>query len=293
MRDQPAPPKAPARPPEAEPRRTPAARPAQAAVPTDAPEDGGPPRRTEATRSQVDSQAEADVGERSGEAPWHPGVPLSPPGIVPESDVRVHSPAAAQPHHHDGPSTDKLGELPAGYCDGRLVTLMRDPRTVFVYWDLSQGHLDQAFHGLGQCRALLKLWSAPQGGEFLREVEVELESHGWYLRDLPAGIDLRVELWAVGERGARLIRSARPVRLPSAEPSSVCDELYVSIPLQRRLGRGEPVSGSQPLQWRSGQPAAPEVRLAPQRFLGSSERIGVSSDRFLGSSGNSSKKEGK
>jgi hypothetical protein len=213
--------------------------------------------------------------ERVREEPAHPGVPLSPPGIVPESDVRVHSPAAAQPHHHLGPYAEELGELPWGYGDGRLLTLLRDPRTVFVYWDLGAAHVDQAFHGLGDSRAVLKLWSAAQGGEFLREVAVHLDARGWYVRDLPAGIELRVELWAVGERGARLMRAARPVRLPPETPSSTLDEIYVSIPLDRRLGRGEPLTGGQPLQWRSGH-AAPLVGPGPgsSRSAGSSDGLG-------------------
>src|SRR5438128_4521003 len=161
--------------------------------------------------------AAPEVGERSGEEPAHPGVPLAPPGVIPESDVRVHSPAAAQPHHHLGLWAEELGELPWTYGDGRLVTLLRDPRTIFVSWDLSQQQIEQAFGGLGAARAMLKLWTAPQGGEFLREMEVHLEARGWYVRELLPGLDLRVELWAVGERGARMIRAARPVRLPPAE----------------------------------------------------------------------------
>ncbi len=264
--------------------------------------DGGPARHTEQAEAPAASvtagaapaahaPAEGDLGERSREEPAHPGVSLSPPGVVPESDVRVHSPAAAQPHHNVAPWVEDLGELPPGYGDGRLVSLLRDPRTIFVYWDLSPAQLEQAFHGLGPGRALLKLWTAPQGGEFLREVEVNLEVRGWYVRELPPGIDLRVELWVAGERGARLIRAARPLRLPPAEASTVWDEIYVGIPLGRRLGRGEPLSGGQPLQWRAAPAEKPTEPPAPQRFLGSSERFGISSDRFPSSS--PARKDGK
>src|SRR5438105_12613402 len=124
-----------------------------------------------------------EVSERSGEEPAHPGMPLSPPGIVPESDVRVHSPAAAQPHHHQGPFEERLGELPWAYGDGKLVTLLRDPRTIFVYWDLSQQQIEQGFQGLGAAKAMLKLWNSPSGGEFVRELEVHLEARGWYVRE--------------------------------------------------------------------------------------------------------------
>src|SRR5690242_10613541 len=66
-------------------------------------------------------------GDKHKERPSHPGVPLSPPGIVPESDVRTHSPAAAQPHAQEDAYAENLGELPWSYGDGRLVCLVREP----------------------------------------------------------------------------------------------------------------------------------------------------------------------
>src|SRR5512138_1742641 len=91
--------------------------------------------------------------------PSHPGVPLAPPGIVPESDVRVHTPSAAAPQREHGHVNEGLGELPWAYGDARLVGLVRDPTTLFVYWDFSQQQIEQAFAGLGRSRAVLKLWS--------------------------------------------------------------------------------------------------------------------------------------
>ncbi len=149
-------------------------------------------------------------GNLHHEVPAHPGVPLAPPGIVPESDVRTHSPAAAIPPKEHG-FVEELGELPLTYGDGRLVALIRDPQTIYVYWDLSQQQIEQAFGGLGTARASLKLWNV-RGNELVREVEVHLESRGWYLRELPSALELRVELWALGERGARMLRAARRPR---------------------------------------------------------------------------------
>src|SRR5438477_168289 len=98
-------------------------------------------------------------GNLHHEEPAHPGVPLSPPGIVPESDVRTHSPAAAVPPREHG-FVEELGDLPWTYGDGRLVALIRDPQTIYVYWDLSQQQIEQAFGGLGTSRASLKLWNS-------------------------------------------------------------------------------------------------------------------------------------
>src|SRR5205085_12625663 len=138
-------------------------------------------------------------GDLHQEHPTHPGVPLAPPGIVPESDVRTHSPSAATPPREDG-IVDELGELPWTYGDGRLVCLIRDPSTLYVYWDLSQQQIEQAFGGLGTARASLRLYNTHRNDHPFRTVEVHLEARGWYVRDLPSAVELRVELWAEGEK---------------------------------------------------------------------------------------------
>src|SRR2546428_429065 len=118
--------------------------------------------------------------------PSHPGVPLSPPGIVPESDVRVHTPAAAAPQPEHGHVNEGLGELPWAYGDARLVGLVRDPTTLFIYWDFSQLQIEQAFAGLGSARAVIKLWNARNGGSALgREKEIHLEARGGDVREFP------------------------------------------------------------------------------------------------------------
>jgi hypothetical protein len=214
----------------------------------------------------------AQNGNLHREAPAHPGVPLAPPGIVPESDVRTHSPAAAIPPKEHG-FVEELGELPWTYGDGRLVALIRDPQTIYVYWDLSQQQIEQAFGGLGTARASLKLWNS-RGNDLIREIEVHLDSRGWYVRELPSALELRVELWALGERGARMLRAARPIKLPPSSPSDVLDEVYATLPLGSPL-RGDPVIGGRPLAWKSG--AAPpgwERRMQP-RYAASSSRPGA------------------
>ena len=192
--------------------------------------------------------------------PAHPGVPLSPPGIVPESDVRLHSPAAAAPPR-DQPRKDDLGELPLGYGDGRLVALVRDPTTLYIYWDLSPQQVEQAFAGLVPTRAVLKLFTARHGGgELVRETDVQLETRGWYVRDLPSGTELRVELWALGERGARLLRAARPVRMPPAAPSNQLEAFYVRLELHQPLPR-DGVAGKRTLEYVGGAPVEWDRRL--------------------------------
>jgi hypothetical protein len=223
-----------------------------------------------------DEQAPApqpDVTKKSAQhegQPTHPGVPLAPPGIVPESDVRVSTPSSAAPMPEHG-LVEGLGELPSNYGDGRLVALVRDPATLWVYWDFSPQQIEQAFHGLGQARALLKVWNTRgAGAELVRDEEVHLEVRGWYVRNLTPGTELRVELWAVGERGARMLRSGRPVRLPPGQPSDQLEAFYLHVPLDESLhdvrasGRPLQYGGSTPAEWdRRIQPRAAELPTSP------------------------------
>jgi hypothetical protein len=199
--------------------------------------------------------------------PVHPGVPLAPPGIAPESDVRVHSPSSAAPLPSHGLINEGLGELPANYGDARLVGLVRDPSTLFFYWDFSPQQVEQAFGGLGPARAMLKLWSVRAGsGELVRETEVHLDSRGWYLRDLPPGVELRAELWAVGEKGARMLRAARPVKLPPAWPSDQLETFYLRLGIGESLREGIPRA----IGYGGADPAGWDRREEPRPFSGSS-----------------------
>jgi hypothetical protein len=241
----------------------------RAALADEPPETAQPQAEDEAREAEAseaegfEKQEPAGNGNLHHEIPTHPGVPLAPPGIVPESDVRTHSPAAAAPQKEHG-AVEELGELPRGYADGRLVALIRDPHTVFVYWDLSQQQIEQAFGGLGPARAALRFFN-PRGGELVREVEVHLDSRGWYVRELPSALEVRVELWAQGEKGARLLRAARPIKLPPSRPSDVLDEFYATVPLGSPLRGSEPVSGGRPLAWKAGgAPIGWERRMQPR-----------------------------
>ena len=205
--------------------------------------------------------------------PSHPGVPLAPPGIVPESDVRVHTPSAAAPLPAHGHVNDGLGELPWLYGDGRLVALVRDPSTLFIYWDFSQQQIEQAFAGLGRSRAVVQLWTGRTGGELVREQEVHLEARSWYVRELPAGSDLRAELWALGEKGARMLRATRPVKLPPAVPSDVLEAFYLRLPLDQALSAG--LNHGRPLNYGGAAPPGWERRLQPRAFTGSSYGPGL------------------
>lgn len=206
--------------------------------------------------------AAAPAADQHLSEPTHPGVPLAPPDIAPESDVRLHSPAAARPPPHKE-TGENIGELPWAYGDGRLVALVRDPVTLFVYWDLSQQQIDQGFHDLGPSRAMLRLWNARKANDLVRETDVRLDARAWYVRELPAGTEVRAELWAVGERGSRRLRAARPVRLPPELPSEQLEAFYLRLDLGQPLPR-DGVASARALSVVGGAPAAWDRRDQPR-----------------------------
>src|SRR3989475_7474884 len=223
------------------------------------PSDGAAAERARSAARKTGPEMRGGQDQHRGE-PAHPGVPLAPPGIVPESDVRVHTPAAAAPLPAHGLVNEGLGELPWAYGDARLVGLVRDPNTLFIYWDFSPQQIEQAFAGLGRARAMIKLWNSRNGGgDLVRETEVHLDARGWYLRELPPGLELRAELWAVGERGARLMRAARPARVPPAAPSDQLEAFYLRLALDQPITGGIPVG--RPLNYGGAPPAGGGGRL--------------------------------
>src|SRR2546426_2749237 len=228
--------------------------------------DGAAAERARSAARKTGPEMRGGQDQHRGE-PAHPGVPLAPPGIVPESDVRVHTPAAAAPLPAHGLVNEGLGELPWAYGDARLVGLVRDPTTLFIYWDFSPQQIEQAFAGLGRARAMIKLWNSRNGGgDLVRETEVHLDARGWYLRELPPGLELRAELWAVGERGARLMRAARPARLPPAAPSEQLEAFYLRLALDQPITGGIPVG--RPLNYGGSAPAGWGRRLQPRAVSG-------------------------
>jgi hypothetical protein len=133
-----------------------------------------------------------------------------------------------------------LGDLPWGYGDDAFVALPRDPKTLFLYWDLAGDTVARGFEGLEHGRT--QLWLFVQGGEGwerLRVLDFALESRGFYVHDLEPGRTYRAEIHAVDRRGTdRLVgRPSNPVALPPVGPSPIIDDRFARIPWDTPLGR--------------------------------------------------------
>ncbi len=137
---------------------------------------------------------------------------------------------------------ERLGDLPWGYGDDAFVALPRDPRTLFLYWDLSRETVHRGFAGLDHPRAQLWVFLRSAGGwARLRTAEFALESRGFYVHDLEPGREYRAEIHAVDRHGRErlLARPSNPVALPPVGPSPIVDDRFARIPWDQPLGRVE------------------------------------------------------
>jgi hypothetical protein len=196
------------------------------------PEDGGP---------DPDGFFVARVrGEEAVREAPHPMMEGEPRG-------RAAFRAIAEDRPRVGPYDEGLGDLPWSYGDDAFVALPRDPRTLFLYWDLSRGTLAAGFSGLDHPRAQLWVFGrAGDGWDRLRTVEFAVESRSYYVHELEPGRTYRAEIHAIDRAGRdRLVgRPSNEVALPPVGPSPVVDDRFIRIPwdlvLGRLLGPGHP-----------------------------------------------------
>ena len=68
----------------------------------------------------------------------------------------------------------------------------------------------------------------------------------------------------MGEKGSRMIRAARPIRLPPAMPSEQLEAFYLRLPLDQPLPREGSAAGGRALQYGGAAPAGWERRMQPR-----------------------------
>lgn len=125
-------------------------------------------------------------------------------------------------------------DLPWAYDDDRVVLLVRDPRTLYVYWDFHPDTIRRALEGLREPRTVLRL--VQLGGsepKLLREMEIHLDSRSWYLYDCEPNRDYRVHIVALASEGAEVMvgRASNVASLPPSAPSEWIEDRFASLPL--------------------------------------------------------------
>lgn len=177
--------------------------------------------------------------------------------VAGERELLRHHLVEAEVPFHDAISTlnargeESLGELPAAYDDDQVVLLVRDPRTLYFFWNFGP-----ALARVGAFGARLRV-KVFEDHALAREEELAPGSPGFYLHDLHPGRTYRVECYVHGGDGrvSPLRAVSNQVQLPAEGPS---DNLEVEV---MRVPWGAPLAASEPVRT---QPAGEWIDVAPQ-----------------------------
>jgi hypothetical protein len=182
-------------------------------------------------RTELASGSEAR-SLRAGEAQ-----PDGPHGVEPLGTLASGAGRNADANELKTPVT-VIPDLPWVYEDDRVVLLIRDPRTLYTYWDFNPVTVSKAQElvpdGKSYLRVVMLSGSEPR---VVREFEVALDARAYYLFDCEPNRDYRVEIVFRAPSGIeRLIgRPSNQATLPNNRPSSWVEDRFAAIPLEIAL----------------------------------------------------------
>jgi hypothetical protein len=116
------------------------------------------------------------------------------------------------------------------------VLLVRDPTTLFVFWDFRRELERGAALGLREPRTLLRIY---QGETLARSLELPLRARSTYVAGLRAGEEYTAEVAFLGRDGwTRPVgRRSAPRRLPPGRPSEQLEVRTLRLPWSESLER--------------------------------------------------------
>jgi hypothetical protein len=137
-----------------------------------------------------------------------------------------------RPAHKRGAYLDRGPELPAGYGDDRIVALVRDPRNIYAYWELSGGAFERAKAERGEAALAGALWALRvvrvNDGRFF-DIPVNPAAGNWYVRVEP-GFRYQIKVGLVLSSGAFLeLAASAEVMTPPEGLSDRIDEEWMLV----------------------------------------------------------------
>lgn len=133
------------------------------------------------------------------------------------------------------PPPEPVFDLPWSYEDDRVVLMVRDPWTLFTYWDFHPDTISRARAGLGaSARPSLRLLNV-SGSEprVAAQLEVDLGWRAYYFTELEPNGDYRVEVVFLDDEGQEALvgRRSNVASLPADRPSTWVEDRFASIPI--------------------------------------------------------------
>ncbi len=130
---------------------------------------------------------------------------------------------------------DAVSDAPAttGDSTDRLVLMVRDPTSAFVYWDISLARTQEAFTSLGGGKAFLRLIELPTE-HLLAEQEVAAERGSASIRLPEADRSYAAELVVTHHYTKVVLARSNPIQSPPTTPRAGAGPVIVSRDEQRR-----------------------------------------------------------
>lgn len=133
------------------------------------------------------------------------------------------------------PPAEPVFDLPWSYEDDRVVLLVRDPWTLFTYWDFHPDTIKRAREALGESASpSLRLLNV-SGSEprVVAQLGVDLGWRAYYFTELEPNGDYRVEMVFLDDEGQEALvgRRSNVATLPADRPSAWVEDRFASIPI--------------------------------------------------------------
>ncbi len=185
------------------------------------------PSRATAKRRVPAKRSKVVAGPKRAETVARPEPVAAAEQFLPSSSVVPPPPpvAAATAYVDRGPA------LPEGYGDDRIVTLVRDPRCIFSYWELLGGGYERAKSELGDelTGGVWVLRLIKVTGERFFDVPIDPATGNWYLHVEPSE-RYQVKIGVVLPSGTfRELAASLEVVTPAEQVSDVIDEEWMLV----------------------------------------------------------------
>ena len=139
-----------------------------------------------------------------------------------------------------------LAELPAGYGEGRIVLMPRDPQWAYTYWDIPNDRKEEMRRQGGQQLAL-RIYDVTdisleyQSPHSIQEYPSDELAREWYLPIPVSDRDYVVDIgYRCGDGRWLVLARSIPVRVPPVYPSDWIEDQFVTVNFEEDL-RGKTV----------------------------------------------------
>jgi hypothetical protein len=163
-----------------------------------------------------------------------------PVGVVTFADIGKLERSSVETHKQQLQTETEYFALPEGYGDNHIVLLVRDPRCLYAYWEITQDKREELQQKLGidiwqQSKLILRVEDVTDlatGGNSVNYFDIEIDNHAmsWYVHVPEANRSYRVNLgFLTHHREFYTLARSNIVTTPRDGISEIIDEQWMIV----------------------------------------------------------------